>query len=93
MTKESENESDALRSAIFCDQSFISSQGDSDSDDEDRHKNQVPQSNSESGIDLTSESNSTSCTQTSPNVDGTWQPSTSTPYRYVATPTFSICMS
>ena len=37
VTKESENKSDALQSAIFCDQSIISSQGDSNSDNEDKH--------------------------------------------------------
>ena len=96
MTKESDtkkNDSDALRSAIFCDQSVSSSQDDSDSDDEDRHKDLVPQNetsptlkqleyNTESGVELISEPDSAGCILKSPTIDETL--STGTPYRYVS---------
>ena len=88
------NESDALQSAIFSDQSVIYSQDDSDSDDEDKHRdltsgNQTSptlnryDSKTESGVDIPAGPDSTSCTQTCSNMDECRQSPTSVPYRYV----------
>ena len=85
------NESDALQSAIFCDQSAITSHDDSDSDDDDKHRdlasgNQTSptlnhyESKTESGVDLASEPDSAGCTLTCSNADEIWQ---CAPYRYV----------